>query len=125
MFKKLMLAATALTLPLGVAGVGNSPVEAGCNINVEVHNTGSVAYTVDWGASKVKVKGGTYKKIGNSVVTVNPGQTKTEDFKATFNCGAKRRYQIKTTEGTNSRTTYVPSTTGWTTSQTVHRDIAM
>ena len=51
MFKKLMLAATALTLPLGVAALNDSPVQAGCNINVEVHNTGSVAYTVDWGES--------------------------------------------------------------------------
>ena len=120
MFRKLMLAATVLTLPLGTAALTDSPVEAGCDINVEVHNTGSQTITVDWGDSKVKVKGGTWKKIGSSAVSIAAGDTKTEDFKATFNCGAKRRYKIKSTEGSSSKTTYHPGTSSWTTAQTVH-----
>ena len=105
---------------IGVLGVLlaislTSNASAGCKITISVNNTGTAALTVDWDESKVKTKGGLWKKIKGGKNTVAPGATESHVYTATFNCDANRRYQIFTEQGDSDQTTYIPSSSTWTT----------
>ena len=107
-----------LALILGTTAF-SEPAHAGCQITITVENTGNSAFTVNWDESKVKVRGGTWKKIAsNSSELVPAGGSRSETFTALFNCGAKRRYQIHMAQGGNTEVEYHPSPSRWTTDQT-------
>lgn len=124
MFARKTLYALVVTALLALLWVPTAA--AGCKITVGVKNTGSSSFIVDWGQSKLKVKGGLWKKIAkNSKETVKPGKTATETFTALFNCGASRRYQFHTIKGGSTKTTYNPSASGWTKSNTPTSNVSM
>ncbi|WP_437938122.1 hypothetical protein [Sorangium sp. So ce341] len=115
------LIAAAAMVPIGAAVAASVPNDAvaGCQITVRVHNSGSHGFDVNWDASKVKARGGTWDKLArNSSEHVDPGETKSIVYGALFNCGTNRRYQIQTTRDGNDETTYFPGETTWTTDQT-------
>lgn len=111
----------ALGATLGIAGKAS----AGCDITIKVKNTGNATYTVNWDDSKVKVKGGLWKKIGDGKESVSPGAIVSTTYKALFNCGSKRRYQVRTLKGGSEKTTYYPSSSTWTTKQTFTVKVSM
>lgn len=118
---------------------------AGCQINIYVKNTGSARLKVynKWAhlpsdESSVKIKMGTWRGLytggwwpgytpgstPSERFELDPGQQDGDNYRATFNCGAKRRYKIpySCTEGkyaNRSFTKYYPSETGWTDKQSV------
>lgn len=104
--------------------------QAGCQINIYVLNKGTDSLKVSKG--KVKIRGGLWKSFGKwwevavpGGLIFNPGDKKGGAYSATFNCGAKRRYQIsyQCTSGKSLGgifTDYYPSTKTWTTNQTVN-----
>ena len=70
---------------------------AGCKINLGVKNAGGSILDVAGVNSKVKSKGGVWKRLskgnwGGGVL--KPGDTHYDLYEATFRCGAKRRYQM-------------------------------
>lgn len=120
--------AVALAIPAFLFATVERPKEAaaGCQITVTVRNTGTQAFTVDWEKSKVKIEGGLWDKLAkNSMATVQPGQSKSIVYGATFNCGANRRYQVVTVRGDSERTTYLPGESTWTTSTTPTANVSM
>ena len=114
------IAATALSVALPQTAY------AGCNVTVKVKNTGSHGFTVVWDKSKVKSKGGLWKKLArNSSEYVPAGAHRSINYTATFNCNAKRRYQVRTTRGGSTKTTYFPGPSGWTQNQSVTVNVNM
>jgi hypothetical protein len=103
-----------------IVGVQATPAFAGCNINLSLHNSDSVASSVDWSQSKVKIQGGLWATLGNGSSTIQPGATLNTVANTTFNCGANRRWQFHFDQGGMSQTKYNPSSTGWTTSQNIN-----
>jgi len=102
------------------------PVQAGCQLNVYVVNKSNKSITIKRG--KLKIKGGFWKIMktwGPALIkeTLKPGQKAGAGYKATFNCGKRRRYQIlyMCLGGPTfpSFTDYYPSTKSWTTNRTV------
>lgn len=83
-------------------------------LSITVKNTGNKTFFVDWDESDVKVKGGTYRRIGGGKNTCKPNDTVTIDDTATFAADASRRYRICTVEGDNELTTTLPSQNGFT-----------
>lgn len=69
-------------------------VEAGCKITIKVKNNKNHPITVDWKSSKVKIKGGTFKKLGTNSQSVPPGQTVSHSYNADFGCNKNRQYKI-------------------------------
>ena len=114
------MAAAGALATASVVGFQASPAFAGCNINLALKNTDSVATTVDWNASMVKVQYGLWASLGTGTSTIQPGTTLNTVANTTFNCGANRRWQFRFTQGGASQTKYNPSSTGWTTSQTIN-----
>lgn len=101
---------------------------AGCNINLSLKNAGTSIIQVWRNDSKVKSKGGLwralYKGGWDGYGGVKPGGTNDGIYKATFNCGSKRRYQIKYTCKTGPKvdTTFVdyyPGANAWDTRQSL------
>ena len=106
-----------------------TPAQAGCNITLGVKNTGKGEIFIFRKESKVKVKGGTWKQLSklswypgspSNKPGYQPGESGSDDFKAQFKCGAKRRYMIKyrcaALPGHLRKSVYYPSDTGYTTS---------
>lgn len=116
-------ACAAAVVALAAAGAAVSSPR-GCSVNITIHNTdtapaGGDIVEVDWKASKVKIKGGFWKKLGNTTQVVYPGDKEVETFKLDFGCGSNRRYKIVVNDQNTeqSRTVYHPSVDGWTTKQ--------
>lgn len=93
-----------------------SPAYAGCNINIKIYNNETAPIYVDWYFSKVKSKGGSWKRISSSGKTIAPGESLSKVYFATFGCSAKRRYKLyfRTVPMTNSWVEYFPSPSAWT-----------
>lgn len=114
---------------LALAVLAPSVLFAGCDINLNVKNTGNYKLDVSSYFSKAKIKGGSYRRLKNGLwfssgKTVKAGATEGDVYKATFGCSKKRRYKIyyycrDGSQNGNAFTEYYPSTTGWTTSQTL------
>lgn len=101
-------------------------IHAGCSINLMVQNNGINTISIrnkGFAASSAKVRGGTWRKlhkgfwmVGVDRVILTPNQERGTNYRAQFNCGAKRRYQFKINcNNTTSFVQYYPSATGWTT----------
>ncbi|NET74053.1 MAG: hypothetical protein F6K62_24895, partial [Sphaerospermopsis sp. SIO1G2] len=65
---------------------------------------------------KVKSKGGLYKRLtkNTNTDTIQPGNTASTVYNATFGAGIKRRYQIAVHNGDSDAVIYYPSNKGWT-----------
>jgi len=118
---------TALVLMM-LLSVWPASAQAGCNMNLYVKNTGKNPILIYGNASRVKTKGGLWKSLRKAgwvpTFTVQPGRRVGDDWKATFKCQAKRRYQIKyqCLRGPFKKktfTTYYPGSTNWTTGQSI------
>ncbi len=92
---------------------------AGCSINIKLKNNESNTVSVLWSKSKVKTKGGSWKKVGTNITSIDPGKTLVRNYFATFGCKLKRRYKILFRQGSNTWSEFYPSPTGWSTNQTV------
>jgi len=102
---------------------------AGCQINVFVKNTGKYGLFVQGGdETAVKSKNGTWRRLGAGGWQVwhelPPGETRGDNYAATFSCTVSRRYRIAylCKDGANKDqvlTDYYPSPTGWTTNSPV------
>ena len=114
------MAAAGALATASVVGFQASPAFAGCNINLSLHNSDSVASQVDWSQSMVKIQNGFWTKLGTGTSTIQPGATLNTVANTTFNCGANRRWQFHFDQGGASQTKYNPNSTGWTTSQTIN-----
>jgi|SRR5215471_8363593 len=114
------MAAAGALATASIVGLQASPAFAGCNINLSLHNSDSVASQVDWSQSMVKIQNGFWAKLGTGTSTIQPGATLNTVANTTFNCGANRRWQFYFTQGGASQTKYNPNSTGWTTSQTIN-----
>ena len=92
------------------------PALAGCNVNVTFVNKDSKKATVHLADSKVKVKNGTYKKLGTTNVSVSANDDRQRSFALDLGCSFQRRYKFYVTEsGEGSRTIYKPNPNGFTT----------
>ena len=85
-------------------------------LTVEVINQDNEPIIIDWHNSKVKVRGGTYKKLSNSenIDTILPGKNASIVFNTTFGANAKRRYQISVNNGDSTKLVYHPGQNDWT-----------
>lgn len=113
---KLLTFVLSICLTAGIMLVKDA--HAGCQITVRIKNKRSRPVTVDWKQSKVKTKGGTWKKLGTNKITVHGKRTKTHHYSATFGCNAKRRYRINYGGLGGDGNVYYPGTNSWTTKQT-------
>lgn len=111
---------------------------AGCDINLTVRNVSSDALEV-FVHSRVKSKGGSWRALsrggwkpeGDDVnwLRLDPGQSRTDVYRATFRCNAKRRYRFDVAcdlQGYHSvdrRTIYHPAPVTWTRDQTPRADL--
>lgn len=78
----------------GIVAMSASSAHAGCKIEIDVKNSTGHQIPVDWKASKVKVKGGVFKKLGTNSQTIGKGKTKSHSYNADFGCSKKRQYKI-------------------------------
>ena len=106
-----------------VFGMGIASSYAGCKITIEIVNKTSRSIIIDKKDSKVKIKGGTWRKIGKNNTEVRGGEKVSIPFNATFGCKKKRQYRISWSGQGEGGTKYHPSTTGFTTNQTVKINI--
>ena len=102
-----------------VFGLGMTSSYAGCKMTIEIVNKTNRSIIVDKKKSKVKIKGGTWRKIGKTTTEVRKGEKVSIPYNATFGCKKKRQYRISWSGQGEGGTKYHPSTTGFTTSQTV------
>lgn len=114
---------------LSAVTVAVGPAAAGCAINLGVENTGSSSLWVQGELSKVKSRGGTWRRLGASnwaptgasSFHLQSGGTAIDVYNATFGCGKKRRYRIvyECGSGANrsARTTHYPGASSWTKNQ--------
>jgi hypothetical protein len=116
----------AAALALAFAGTA-TPTTAGCSVNVTFHSTEASpappndVIEVDLHESKVKIKGGFWKKLSSKedIETVFPGERAKRTFKLDFGCSSSRRYKflIQDDNSSDEKTLYFPSSLGWTTKQ--------
>ena len=85
-------------------------------LTVKVVNQDNEPINIDWHDSKVKVRGGTYKKLSNNTNTdiILPGEHASIVYDATFGANVKRRYQISVNNGDSTKVKVYPSHNGWT-----------
>ena len=117
-----LVAASALAAT-GVIGVVSQPASAGCGVSITVDNDESIAVTVNWAQSQVKISAfgipATWATLGSTSSNVGADSSSTSDevtraFSLGFGCNLDRRYKISVSDGTNSWYEYFPSSTGWT-----------
>lgn len=88
---------------------------AGCGITWTAKNNGDVGITLLRSFSKVKVKGGWYKKfMYDASHSLNPGDTVTEGEILDLGCNKKRRFKIEVWcagASTDTKTVHFPSST--------------
>ncbi|MCP5054389.1 MAG: hypothetical protein GY940_44895 [bacterium] len=89
-------------------------VEAGCKITITVKNDKNYTITVNWKTSKVKIKGGIWKKLGTNSQTIGKGKERSHSYNATFGCNKKRQYKIYWSGGGSDGWEYYPSSSGFT-----------
>lgn len=120
MKRTLVICAAALALGAGLV-LPTSQAHAGCDINVSVRNADSAEFDIRPSIQKVKIKGGTWRRLdkgywgsGNRF-EVDAGETYTDVYQAGFGCNKKRRYRfwIDCPDGSH-RSVYYPSANGWT-----------
>ncbi|MEM7425230.1 MAG: hypothetical protein AAF441_03995 [Pseudomonadota bacterium] len=101
---------------------------AGCQISLSVRNTSNIDIQLYPYRSKVKSRGGSWRKLGNggwkqvhNMLTINPSSTEVDTYSAAFRCNARRRYLIqyacKTASVEEIRTVYFPDPNGWSDDQ--------
>ena len=91
---------------------------AGCRINIKARNDSSSPVNLSRHDSKVKVKGGTWKKVFgvNDDLRVEPHSNFDYVYKASFGCNVKRRWLFTLIDGegcTFEYAWYKPSADGW------------
>lgn len=104
-------------LALAISGaflMGTNTAFAGCKIKVDVKNKTGSTINVDWKDSKVKIKNGTWKKLGTNSQTIGKGATKSHSYNATFGCNKNRQYKIYWSGAGQDGWEYYPSTSGFT-----------
>lgn len=94
---------------------------AGCAINLKFKNTEDVRILVSAFSSKVKTKNGAWKKVinYNGPLHIEPGQSKSIPFRATFGCNKNRRYKLLFVKEGTSWYQYYPSASSFTKKTTV------
>lgn len=112
MIRKLLI--TTALLAGGLVAVPTA-AQAGCKITVKVKNDKNKDIVVDWRDSKVKIKGGIWKKLGTNSQTIPKGKTKSHSYNATFGCGKKRQYKVYWSGGGSDGWKYYPDSNSFTT----------
>jgi hypothetical protein len=101
-------------LAIAIAFSASMSLEAGCKITITVDNDKNHSITVNWKASKVKIKGGFFKKIGTNSQTIPKDKSKDHAFSADFGCKKNRQYKIYWSGGGSDGWVYYPSASGFT-----------
>jgi hypothetical protein len=101
-------------MAIAIAFSTSISLEAGCKITITVDNDKSHPITVNWKESKVKIKGGIFKKIGTNSQTIPKGMSKNHAFSADFGCKKNRQYKIYWSGGGSDGWVYYPSASGFT-----------
>ena len=85
-------------------------------LTVSVVNIDNEPIKIEWHECKVKTRGGVYKRLNNNTNTdtIQPGDTASTVYNATFGAGVKRRYQIAVNNGDSDAVIYFPSSSSWT-----------
>ncbi|MFQ5736511.1 MAG: hypothetical protein ACE5GY_06560, partial [Thermodesulfobacteriota bacterium] len=122
-----LMAITALVAAMTALSPGRA--DAGCNINITATNTGHERAFIDPLEAKVKIKGGTWKKMFANIawptlLALEPGERLVRVYKAFFGCKKKRRYKFviwSYPEGKPScgRSFYIPGPNSFTTSTNI------
>ena len=110
-----------LVVIVGYAFIGFLHVDeasAGCRINIKGRNDGPHPVSLSFHDSKVKVKGGTWKKIfhPHDDLRVEPGTQFNYVYDAAFGCNLKRRWVFRLLKGEGcalEHIWYKPSSTEW------------
>ncbi|OZC04306.1 hypothetical protein [Rubricoccus marinus] len=104
----------------------------GCTVSIRGTNRGNRDIEIKLTRSKVKVRGGIWKRIDKVAGTVggactddevsvpNDRQTYSESCNLDLGCGSRRRYKFEIKRGGNTHIEYFPSSNGWTTSTTIN-----
>ncbi len=109
----------AITLGLTLGGFFQvDEAAAGCRINIKGRNDSSAPVYLSYHNSKVKVKGGTWKKIFDTDdnLRIEANSTFEYLYKASMGCNVKRRWLFTLTNGGVCEFEYAwykPSSTGW------------
>jgi len=104
----------------------------GCTVSVRATNRGNRDIEIRLTRSKVKVRGGRWKRIDRAAgvvggactddeITVeNDRETYSESCNLDMGCNSRRRYKFEIKRGGNTHIEYFPSQQGWTRSTTIN-----
>jgi hypothetical protein len=105
-WRLVLMAATLAAATLSWA----QPTLAGCNANVKFVNKDAVKATVHLDTSKVKIKNGTWKKLGTGTVKIGANKHKSKSFSLDFGCSKQRQWKFYVSEpSAGSKTLYKPN----------------
>jgi hypothetical protein len=125
-----LLVSTLLGATVFAVMVGDS-ASTGCGMEIEVHNLGSGAGTIDWGDSDVRssevVAGDRvpdeWERLGAGMTSFGRGELVTRAVELDGPCDVDRQLRIAVTRGSSAWYEYYPSAASWSRDGTAHVDV--
>lgn len=95
--------------------------ERPCDVTIRGSNSGASTITFGHSMSRVKVRGGLWKKLGSWEATAKPDGSLASTVRLDFGCSPKRRYRLYFARKDGSDAVcYYPSSASWTTRTTLN-----